>query len=54
MLGVLHKAIIPHPDPSASRFVNSLVLTPKALGEEPRIGPEELREFVATGSTVLG
>src|SRR5262249_18271582 len=24
MLGVLHKAIIPHPDPSASRFVNSL------------------------------
>ena len=54
MLGVLHKAIIPHPDPSASRFINSLVLTRLAGGEEPRIGPDKLQEFIATGSTVLG
>ena len=39
---------------SASRFVNSLVLTPWAEGEEPRISLDELREFIATGSTVLG
>jgi hypothetical protein len=54
MLGVLHQAIIPHPDPSASRFVNSLVLTPSAKGEEPRLGPDALRDFLASGSTVAG
>jgi len=54
MLGVLHQAIIPKPDPAASRFVNSLVLTRLTESEEPRIGPDELREFIDSGSTVLG
>jgi hypothetical protein len=54
MLGVLHQAIIPHPDPSASRVVNSLVLTPLAEGEQPGIGPDHLRAFIDSGSTVTG
>lgn len=53
MLGVLHRAIIPKPDPAASRVVNSLVLTPRVEGEERRIGPDELREFIDFGRTVL-
>jgi hypothetical protein len=53
MLGVLHRAIIPKPDPAASRLVNSLILTPLAEREESRIGPDELREFIDSGRTVL-
>jgi hypothetical protein len=54
MLGVLHRAWIPQPDPSAPRWVNSLILSGQEEGQAPRIAREAVRDFVEKGIAALG
>lgn len=50
MLGVLHKAVILTPDPTATRWVNSILLHTADAGEPPRHGEAELAAFVESGA----
>lgn len=51
MLGVLHKAVIVRPDPTASRWVNSILMHVAEREQSPRYSEAELRAFIesATG-----
>jgi hypothetical protein len=51
MLGVLHKAVIVHPDPARSRHVNSILLGVAEGGQPPGIPPEAVRAFIETAAT---
>jgi hypothetical protein len=53
MLGVLHKAEVPSPDPSRARMVNSIVLAPPLTQGEGGVPPEGLLAFVQSGATVV-
>jgi hypothetical protein len=48
MQGVLHHAEISDPDPAARRLINSVVLTPLAMGEADPLPPEERARFLET------
>jgi hypothetical protein len=50
MLGVLHWASIPRPDPSARRVVNSLILSPSLADGVP---PERVLAFIENGETAV-
>jgi hypothetical protein len=50
MLGVLHQAVLPDALPDRSRWINSLMLTTAAPGEEAGLGEEEVRAFVETAT----
>jgi hypothetical protein len=51
MLGVLHKAVILHPDPARPRHVNSIMLGTAEIGQPPRIAAEAVQAFIDTAAT---
>jgi hypothetical protein len=51
-LGVMHRAVIPVPDPSAMRVIDSLLLAVAEPGTPDAVGAEQLREF-AEGDGVI-